>query len=479
MHEAPLLVDPMSEMLALSTGKSTKNIIVTALEVTGPFDWPAYKIAAEKTAEKFPQVRRRIKEVKVGRRFLLHWEHRSDLHMPVFFSEMPEGDDGDPLLKRFLDHLAPRLDRDWNLFDEVAAELHAVKVADEHHILACMFHHIAADAGTAAEYGKELFSNYHEIVKGEKPEWAYHQISVSSSRKRKVVPHKTSRIEFFNDFKRDLRRLAEKSALLVGSGKAGDTRQHHVRRVLTVEDTERLTRLSLRRGASSVDLLTAGLNMAVDQWNAARGVAPGVVTTSLSVNLRGRFEGYGETNNSSLLFFRTTPEERKDAAQLTRSLALTRIRHFRRQADLKWLRNTVKGLKALAYFPFRIKRRIVDFMVNRHEFTIAIGLLGVLWPKLKNGKPTAESFLTSTGDLSVTGVYGLGYKLLSSTRVLLIVYAFDNRLNLVLSTSASLFTHDETERFLDLFVGNLLTNPLQDGAPPASVPPDGKTHHTV
>lgn len=479
MHEAPLLVDPMSEMLALSTGKSTKNIILTALEVTGPFDEPAFRIAAEKAAEKFPQVRRRIKEVKVGRKFQLHWEHRSDLHMPVFFSEMREGDPGEPLVKRFLAHLAPRLDRDWNLFDEVAAEIHAVKVADEHHILACMFHHIAADAGTAAEYGKVIFSHYHEIVTGEEPDWAYHEVAVSSSRKRKVVPHKASRSEFFADLKRDLSRLLEKPVLLVGSGKPGDTGQHHLRRVLTVEDTERLTRVSLGRGASSVDLLAAGLNMAVDQWNAARGVPPGLVTTSLSVNLRGRFEGYGETNNSSLLFFRTTPEERKDADQLTRTLALTRIRHFRKQADLKWLRNTVKGLKALAYFPFRIKRKIVDFMVNRHEFSIAIGVLGVLWPKLKNGKPTAESFLTKTGNLSVKGVYGIGYKLLSSTRVLLIVYAFDNRLNLVLSTSASLFTHDETEKFLDLFVGNLLSSSLQNDFGAQSTPLDGEKQHNV
>lgn len=465
MQETPLLLDPMSEILFLSTGKATKNIIVTALEVQGPFEASALTIAAERAAEKFPQVRRSIRQVKVGMKFELHWDHRPELKVPVTFSEMPEAERDAPFLERFLKHLSPRLERDWNLFDEVAAEIHMVKVGEDHHVLTCLFHHIAADAGTAAEFGKEIFSHYHQIVTGEKPHWAQESVAVSSSRKRKVIPRKVSLREFFADFRRDMTRLAQKPELLSGSGKAGDTRQHHVKRILTAEQTERLAQVSSGNGASSVDLLTAALNLAVDQWNSVRGITPGVVTTSLSVNLRGRFEGYGPTNNSSLIFFSTTPEERKDPAQLTRSLALTRIRHFRKQEDLKWLRNTVKGLKALSYFPVHIKRKIVGFFANRHEFTVAIGVLGVLWPKLKNGKPTAESFLTTTGNLTVTEVHGMGYKLLSNTRVLLIVYAFDNKLNLILSTSASIFNREETSSFLNLVVRNLLESPQQVDSP--------------
>ena len=466
MQDAPLLLDPVSEMLLLSTGKSTKNIIVTAIEVQGPFDEPALRIAAEKAAEKFPQIRRKVRQVKVGMKFQLQWDHRPEHLVPLTFSEMPETDADLPFFEKFLRHLAPRLERDWNLFDEVAAEIHMVKRGEDRHVLTCLFHHIAADAGTAAEFGKEIFSHYHEIVKGEKPDWGGEQMAVSSSRKRKVVVRKVSLREFLTDFRRDMTRLAKKSELLVGSGKAGDTSQHHIKRVLTVEETERLARASLQNRASSVDLLTASMILAVDQWNSVRGITPGVVTTSLSVNLRGRFEGYGP-NNSSLIFFKTTPEERKDRAQLMRSLALTRIKHFRKQEDLKWLHNIVKGLKALAYFPFHTKQRIVGFFVNRHEYTVAIGVLGVVWPKLKNGKPTAESFLTTTGNLTVTEVHGIGYKLLSNTRVHLIVYVFNNRLNLMLSTPASILTSDEAESFMNIFVGNLLKNlsqtPVSEG----------------
>jgi hypothetical protein len=79
----------------------------------------------------------------------------------------------------------------------------------------------------------------------------------------------------------------------------------------------------------------------------------------------------------------------------------------------------------------------------------------VLWPELQNGKPTGDSFLRAMGDVEVEEVHGLGYKLASSTRLLLIAYVFRNRLNLVLAASAELFTRGEAEQFVDLIVDNL------------------------
>ena len=66
-----------------------------------------------------------------------------------------------------------------------------------------------------------------------------------------------------------------------------------------------------------------------------------------------------------------------------------------------------------------------------------------------------ESCLTETGNLSITGVHGLGYKLLSNTHLLFIVYFFANKLNIVLAASASLFTREEADAFLELMVANL------------------------
>ena len=87
---------------------------------------------------------------------------------------------------------------------------------------------------------------------------------------------------------------------------------------------------------------------------------------------------------------------------------------------------------------------------------MGLTFLGTVWPKMKNGKPTADTGLTEVGGLEITDVHAIGYKLLSSTPLLIIVYLFRNQINLVLAASASLLTRREGEDFLDLVIQLLL-----------------------
>ncbi len=71
---------------------------------------------------------------------------------------------------------------------------------------------------------------------------------------------------------------------------------------------------------------------------------------------------------------------------------------------------------SLRMLPFHIRRRVVNFLMGRHQFSAAVTLLGVVWPETRNGKPTADTCLTHTGDISIDEVHGVGYKLLSNTQ---------------------------------------------------------------
>ncbi len=110
---------------------------------------------------------------------------------------------------------------------------------------------------------------------------------------------------------------------------------------------------------------------------------------------------------------------------------------------------------AFRFLPFRVKSPIVHFLMQKHQFSVDITMLGVMWPAFRNGKPTTETCFTETGNLSLTAVHGLGYKLLSNTHALFIVYFFANKLNIVLAASASLFTREEADAFLDIMAANL------------------------
>lgn len=452
-------VDPLSEMLALSAWGNTKNIVVTAMEVSGPFDEQVGELAIRRATEKFPHMTSCVREVKDRGRYHLVWERRPDRPMPIILTEMNNRDGTLPFLQRLLDHLRPRLDREWNLFEETAAEIHFVRVTKEHHVLASFFHHVAADAGTASEFGREFLLEYHRLRTGQDPQWAQEAAAISSSDKRKVKVRTPTWREALAGARQTLTHMFERPILPAGTGVMDDTREHHVKRILSEEDTELVGKLAAKKGVSPVDLLAACANMAVDQWNEPRNIEPGLLTSTMTVNTRGRFAANGQPNSSAVIFFRSRPRDRADLAAFCRSLALTRIHHFRKQKDLQYMRDVERMMSSIRFFPYNVRQRIVHRVVNRHQFSIAVTLLGVIWPKIRRGKPTAETALTQSAELTVSEIHGLGYKLLSSTDVVLIVYGFRNRLNLILACSAARFIREESEAFMDLIMENLVQTP--------------------
>lgn len=461
MREISSRLDALSEMLALSSHGNTKNILMTAAEAQGPLDLDAMKLAVIQVAREFPQVVSCIQEVREWGRHYVTREYRPDIAIPLVVSDLQIPDSSSSVFSRLMEHLAPRLDAHWDLFNEPALKYHIVRVAKDHHVIAQMAHHAAADAGTAAEVGKKLFEKYDEILTGKKPKWAFQPHAMSTLQKRQVRVKKLSFRETMSNVLDTVGHLAEKTTLPVGSGRQDDQRQHHVKRKLTVEQTEAITKPASGSGASFVDLLVVCTNLAIDQWNGTGDKPSGILTTSMSVNMKGRFRTFNTLNNSGLIFFRAQPEDRENTAAFAKSIALSRIKQFRRQMDFKFYKDISRMNSVLRPLPFPTRSKVVNFIMNKHQFSMAITLLGVIWPETRNGKPTANTCVTQSGGLTISEVHGVGYKLLSNTHLLLIVYVFRNQLNFVLHASACLFTREEAEAFMDLVMENLLSGILR------------------
>jgi Condensation domain len=460
MEDTSVRLDALSEMMALSSYGNTKNIIVTAVETKGPLEEEAMTLALRQAATNFPRLVSCVKEVRERGRYRLVWDQSPDRQLPVKFSEVQETNGSTNGLDSFLRHMAPRLDRDWDLFTEPTAEVHVVRLAKDHHIVAPVIHHVASDAGVASEFGKEFLVNYHEILTGQRPNAICQPHCMSTTRKRLVRIKKPRLRDQLVNARQAVARVFERPTLPTGNGLPDDQRQHHIKRVFSPEQTERINKAAAKNGASLVDLLVAAANRAVDEWNQDRNIPPGLLTTSMSVNMKSRFREFGDGNNSALLFFKSRPSDREDTSTFARSIALARIKQFRNQMDFKFVQNVSRMTTALRAFPFGIRRRIVSHLVNKHQLSIAITVLGVIWPTVRNGRPTADSCLTHSGDLAIKEVHGLGYKLLSNTHLLLIVYAYRNRLNFVFSASASVFRRQEAQAFMDLLMEYLQETPV-------------------
>lgn len=460
MRDIPNRVDFLSETTALSTHGNTKNVVITAMEVRGPFDVASGEKAARLTAKSFPQLMSTIREVSAWGLHYLEWVHRPEEPLRVYFAELPLDQRTGNLLDDVIRVMQPRLDRDWDLFKEVAVEFHVIRIGSDHNILACVCHHVAGDAGTASEFGREFLLHYHEIVTGQSPEWADHKLALSTGRKRPIRLASKRWIETIKESHHGFMRIFERPDYPIGSGTKNDPNQYFAKRIFSESDSGKIFFTAMRQGVNFVDTLTACSNIAIDKWNQDRGLESGLLTTAMTVNTRGRMSQFETPNNSSVIFFRSTPEQRQNLSEFIRILARMRMRHFREHKDITTLLNIRRLNRATRLFPYWMRKRLIHLFLQNHKLSIAVTFLGTVWPKLINGKPSAESSVTMSGNLHVAEVHGVGYKLHSDTKLLLIVYAFQNRLNLILEAAGSLFTRSETEQFLDLISDLLLADEL-------------------
>lgn len=453
MIENARFLDPNSEMIALSSLHNTKNIFVIAMEMKGPFEESLFKPAGIRTLESFPELGCCLTETRKGGRRYLYWNSRPDVNFPMTISDLKDHETSSPVLDSVLKHLTPRLDRDWDLFDETPGEGHLLRVSRDHNIAVAMIHHAVFDAATAAEFGRRFFLEYRALLTGVRDDsHGLDTHSLSTSRKRTVKVKRRKWEDIVSNARLALEPLFSIPPLPVGSGTPDDRRQHHVKRALSDEDTARIAMVSQKGGGAFIDTLVASSGLAIERWNAARNYETGKVTTSVTMNIRGRYSGMDNMNNVSALFFESTSDERKDRKDLVRAISMSRIRQFRKQMDLRLYENVSRMIEAVNFLPFNSRRKIVHHITQKHRCSIAIILLGVIWPEMKNGKPTLNSFPTCVGETQITEVYGTGYKHMTSTPLLLIVYFYLNRLNFILTASGSLLTREETDEFMDVLV---------------------------
>jgi hypothetical protein len=446
-------IDPISEMLALLSCGNNKSLLIPAIETEGHFDEEAGRLAVQRAAKRFPHFGSPLLEVRDKGLFRLVRNAVPIPSIPVMAADISGELATMPAPDSFLRHLAPRLDRDWDLFAEPPAEIHFLKLSSERHLIVPVIHHVAGDASTIKEFGREFLINYHEIVKGERVDrWLADGERIR--RKRPLQDRKQGFREFTLRTRKTLRQFRDPNVLPEGTGRPGDTRQFHIKRMLSEEETGRLYGLSAKKGVAVVDLMTAAANVAIDKWNEYQGISPGLLSTAVSVDLRARYPEISYPNASSLLFFRSFPGERSDLDEFTRRIAGARINQLRNQNDLKYTEDVARLCRILSVFPFRFRRRILDFMSRGQHCPLFIIMLGALWPGSNKRRSCDETALIQVGDLIVREIHAVGYKLCSEAPPTYILYLFNGRLNLMLSAAACHFTKSEAEAFMDLTLQN-------------------------
>jgi len=461
-REHSLVLDAMSELFAATTYGNYRNVVMAAFEVKGHLDLEAMKLALDKAVEAYPKKSSRVREVWRRGRFRLAWEYRPHLHPSWRLSDLKISDPHMTVFDALVRHLEPRMERGRNLFEETPSEHHIIHLGKDHHVIGSITHHSSTDAGSVGESGKFLLAQYHQILTGRKPEWADKAQPLSSLRKDYEPQEKTKWKGPILGATKSSVQTREKSCLPVGSGRAHEQDCHFFKQIFSADETNRIIEYTAALGVTVADLLVASIHLTIDQWNFQRKALAETVATTFTVNLRSRFPAYDNPNSLSVINFRSSARDRKSPGEFVRSVWASREGLFRMQQDLRALQKIEHRVKAASIFPFRVKQGVARFlMAISGEFSGAIHInsLGVVFPKYHNDRITGDSWVIKAGDLEVTEVHGLAYKFAIRAPLIIWVYTYRNKLNVILGAWASHFTREEGESFIALVAKHLLVYP--------------------
>jgi len=459
----PMLVDPASEIMALSNYGDAKNIVIVGCDLAGILDEQAMSLALAKALESFPVLLCRVKETRLKGRPRFIWVRDPDHGGQLQISDFETPDGSLSFQDSFLRNLAGSLGKDWDLIKSAPTEFRLLRHARNRHSFFLLVHHAAADGWTGTGFLGELLANYHRIVTGRPPQGAEEGSHTSAMKNSVVTPGKPNWSGMRMMARHALNCFMDKPTFPKGTGDPVKDGEYYVKTVLTVDETKAIREASSKAQATFVDLLVWGVNMAVDKWNAEMNIRPGTINVSVSVQMRGR---YGESDTpmgSSAIVLRFPPTLRTDPEALVGAIADNRARQFSDLADVKALQAAEKMCGAVGRLPLSARRRLIHGLCQGRNRPILVGSLGILWPKLENGRFSQDSYLTNVGGLEVTEAHIKGYAFAVRNPLRLVAHTFNGKLNLLLWVCRGHFTRAEATRFLNLFVQVLRENPFAGG----------------
>ncbi|MGC8603798.1 MAG: hypothetical protein ACP5VS_08935 [Desulfomonilaceae bacterium] len=459
-EQPPKVLDGMSELMVLSNYPDAKNIMLFGFDLEGSVNVEALNLALRKTLLNFPQFSSSVKEFRVRGERRMVWNQEPDFQPTLRVSNMETPHNSIAFQNLLLLHLDKSLEKDWDLLHTAPTEFHLIRLPQGHSSLLTLVHHAAADGWSLSAFYQELLAYYHRIVTDQEPEWASESLHAPSLKKGMVQRRRRIWSDALFVAKKTLSSYFARPTLPKGSAKKKEKGVHYFKSVLTPEQTNNFVNHVSRHGGPFTDGLVGGLACAVDQWNEFLNLPKGNIVICVTVQLRGRFgESEAPTNTSSLVL-KFKPSERINPELFSKSVALRRQNQLDSLFDVQTWQAGCSLATAIRGLHLSVKQRIVHLVCQMPIIPILIAPFGMMWPEIKDGRRTGDSYLKQAGGLILNEFHAIPYKLGYRCPLILGAYTFRKRLNLQLMASASHFTRTEAECFMKLLAEVLVKEPF-------------------
>ncbi|MCZ7586024.1 MAG: hypothetical protein M5R36_23350 [Deltaproteobacteria bacterium] len=441
---------PVTEaMHTLGTGGVARSGFCS-MTLKGRMDDEAMKAAIVQVYKEFPALACRVGERRHG---LLHRLDRIPLDsVPALgvmngYADDLQGLSYNDALDRLLE---PYYLRGIDVHNEAPAQFYLAHFPDNHHAMVNYFHHIGSDAGTMMKLIARTFAIYHELVKGEPPDWAQTKGMTSSVARR---PPRLHPVSVIRRMRAEAARLKDHPLIrMVDPDRIRTAHRYVVRRTLTEDETSAMAATAKRLGMTVNDFVSVACVRAIDEL---LGTPEGTLSFWIPVNLRATVKDHhGRMNFASAVNVDLIREERKDREKLGALFVERRKAHMTgatAETNLRLLR-LLLGLSHL--FPERVRGPRLKKLFHA-PMSFMNSNVGVLWPRFDNGKLTTDSVMTCAGDCEILD-YDVNFSTDESLGHGLVAYTYRKRFTLNFSGYRDLFERETMERFLDIIKRELL-----------------------
>ncbi len=347
----------------------------------------------------------------------------------------------------------PLVMRGQNLLKEYAVSFRLFLLPREHQILVFMFHHVVTDGAGLYDFLRDTFSLYHRKVKNREPDWANTPGIHAQSKKNITEPISPFRY-FLRSYRTDMQHPFKNASQLASLPERSKGRVM-IRHIITDLKEQKAFRTRARAdGGSVTDLFMAASKLAMQEFNDSRNTSTEILTHGLAVNLRGRMspsEIHAMGNPMSAIILPTNRRERHDPQALLRLIVQRRMLMLHDGYDIAVNRVMQSISRKTRFLPstyrYPLMRLVLDWPIS-----FFLTNLGVVWPRMENGRPTGETAITHVGEMELVDVHS-SVSPTKNNALAMILRTFLGRFYCVFAVGLNKISEKDAKEFSRLILG--------------------------
>jgi hypothetical protein len=447
----PEYLDSPSEALLIMESEGYSNSNFGAFSLCGPCDVQAFDQALREAQADFPNFHANLVPCRQGLWTVWGWRRQAG-PVPLEVHDLTSLPEAPADMEAWIQaEMTPWVQQVQNLQRTNPVRLHLYLFPGERQMFVFQYNHVATDGGGFYNFLAAALRIYHRLVTGREPDWAgVSAMHAQAGAAQPITPIPFGR--FLREMFGELRKYPPWRIVQLASRPTPPSSRKVVRCVIDDPALQKAWRDRARRdGGSVADLFLAASKLALDAFNEARGADHEIMLHGLAVNQRLRQrpeESAGQTNSLGGIGISSNAADRRDPAVLLQRVIAERKRKLDSGYDFL-IGATGRWVSAVGrILPLAIRGRALRPLIDM-RLSFVVTNLGVVWPRMENGRPTGETAICEAGRMRLLDVHNSTGSPRGSGGTL-ILRTFLDRLYLVFSFGRDKATDEDARAYARL-----------------------------